>query len=133
MHAAALGRKLVYEAFATAKAASDLAGTPAGALGAAFELALVPEPMAEAAAETRLTSPASTYARPSAILSMSYCDKPQARSTGNGPSVALVDVALRCNRTVGVGPNAWPLRLASLTVGNGDTPIHPWRQEVRGH
>ncbi len=53
MHAAALGRKLVYEAFATAKAASDLAGTPVGALCAAFELAFVPEPMAEPAAEAR--------------------------------------------------------------------------------
>jgi len=48
MHAAALGRKLVYEAFATAKAASDLAGTSVGA-----QLAFVPEPMAEPAAETR--------------------------------------------------------------------------------
>ena len=29
-------------------------------------------------------------------------------------------------------PTRGPFRLASLTVGNGGTPIHPWRQEVRG-
>ena len=53
MHAAALGRKLVYEAFATAKAASDLAGTPVGALGTALELGLIRQAMAQPAAEAR--------------------------------------------------------------------------------
>ena len=53
MHAARFWREFIHQTRRAPKPVPDLARTPVGALGAAFELGLIRQVLAEPAAETR--------------------------------------------------------------------------------
>ena len=95
MHAARFWRELIHQTRRSTQPLSDLAGTPVGALGAAFKLAFVGEAMAQPAAEAR---PAIQDA---ALAMASWTSEPLL----DPPSDISVDRSSMLSSTVSVDPS----------------------------